>query len=64
MRAAADEARAAAGPGVHFVDSWVPYEGGAWLLEEPAPERPRVLDRRTPALAAAVARKAIRKLLR
>src|SRR5205823_1152473 len=34
MRAAADEARAAAGPGVHFVDTWVPYEErGAWLLD-------------------------------
>ena len=34
MRAAADEARAAAGPGVHFVDQWVPYEErGAWLLD-------------------------------
>ena len=34
MRAAADEARAAAGPGVHFVDEWVPYaDRGAWLLD-------------------------------
>ena len=34
MRAAADDARAAAGPGVHFVDAWVPYqERGAWLLD-------------------------------
>lgn len=34
MRAAADEARAAAGPGVHFLDTWVPYqERGAWLLD-------------------------------
>jgi len=34
MRAAAQEARAAAGPGVHFVDAWVPYEDrGAWLLD-------------------------------
>jgi len=34
MRAAADEARAAAGPGVHFVESWVPYaDRGAWLLD-------------------------------
>jgi glycosyltransferase involved in cell wall biosynthesis len=167
MRAARDEARAAAGPGVHFVDEWVPYEHrGTWLLdadlavsahkpsleaelsfrtrlldclwaalpaactagdvlategeqqgwartappgdaeglaeaivmlcdptsnekarsaartaakertwqrsadtvlgllEEPAPERPRVIDRQTPAIAAVFARKAIRKLLR
>jgi hypothetical protein len=34
MRAAADEARAAAGAGVHFLDTWVPYaERGAWLLD-------------------------------
>jgi glycosyltransferase involved in cell wall biosynthesis len=34
MRAAADEARAVAGAGVHFVDRWVPYEErGAWLLD-------------------------------
>jgi len=34
MRAAADEARAAAGSGVHFLDTWVPYqERGAWLLD-------------------------------
>jgi len=34
MRAAADEARAAAGPAVHFIDTWIPYdERGAWLLE-------------------------------
>ena len=34
MTAAASEARAAAGPGVHFVDQWVPYdERGAWLLD-------------------------------
>jgi glycosyltransferase involved in cell wall biosynthesis len=34
MRAAADEARSVAGPGVHFVDAWVPYEErGAWLLD-------------------------------
>jgi glycosyltransferase involved in cell wall biosynthesis len=34
MRAAAEEARAAAGPGVHFIDAWVPYhERGAWLLD-------------------------------
>jgi len=33
-RAAADQARAAAGPGVHFVESWVPYaDRGAWLLD-------------------------------
>src|SRR6185295_17244970 len=34
MHVAADEARAAAGPGVHFVDEWVAYEArGAWLLD-------------------------------
>ncbi len=34
MHAAADEARDAAGPGVHFVDTWIPYqERGAWLLD-------------------------------
>lgn len=34
MRAAAEEARTAAGPGIHFVDEWVPYEDrGAWLLD-------------------------------
>ncbi len=167
MRVAADEARAAAGPGVHFVDQWVPYEErGAWLLDadlavsahkpsleaelsfrtrlldclwaalpaactagdvlasegerqgwahsapigdaaaladamvslcdppanararaathvaakertwqrsadtvlalldQPAPERPRVIDRQTPAIAAVLAKKAVRKLLR
>jgi glycosyltransferase involved in cell wall biosynthesis len=167
MHKAGDEARAAAGPGVHFIDTWVPYEDrGAWLLEadvavsahkpsleaelsfrtrlldclwaalpaactsgdvlasegeqqgwartappgdvdglanaivalcdppanararaaahaaakertwqrsadtvlalleEPVPDRPRVLDRQTPAIAAVFARKAIRKLLR
>jgi glycosyltransferase involved in cell wall biosynthesis len=167
MRASADEARSAAGPGVHFVDEWVPYEQrGEWLLdadlavsahkpsleaelafrtrlldclwtglpaactsgdvlategehdgwartakagdanaladaivelcdpaaneraraaaaraakertwqrsadvvlgllEGPAPERPRILDRQTPAVAAVIARKALKKLLR
>ena len=34
------------------------------LLQEPAPERPRMLDRQMPAIAAVFARKAIRKLLR
>ncbi len=34
MHAAADEARAAAKSGIHFIDTWVPYEErGAWLLE-------------------------------
>ncbi len=34
MRAAADEARAAIGAGVHFVEQWIPYdERGAWLLD-------------------------------
>ena len=34
MRASAEEARAEAGPGVHFVDTWVPYQDrGAWLLD-------------------------------
>jgi glycosyltransferase involved in cell wall biosynthesis len=34
MRASAEEARAESGPGVHFVESWVPYEDrGAWLLD-------------------------------
>jgi glycosyltransferase involved in cell wall biosynthesis len=34
MRAAADEAREVAGPGVHFIDTWIPYsERGAWLLD-------------------------------
>ncbi|HEY2029144.1 MAG TPA: hypothetical protein VGH20_08035 [Myxococcales bacterium] len=34
MTAAASEARAAAGPGVQFIDEWVPYEErGAWLLD-------------------------------
>ena len=34
MRAAADAARAVAGPGVHFIERWVPYEErGAWLLD-------------------------------
>ena len=34
MTAAASEARAVAGPGVHFIDDWVPYEErGAWLLD-------------------------------
>ncbi len=37
MRAAADEARAAAGEGVHFVETWIPYEErGAWLLDADA----------------------------
>ena len=34
------------------------------LLEAPAPERPRILDRQTPAVAAVFARKALKKLLR
>src|SRR5947209_5562164 len=34
MHVAADEARAAAGRGVHFVNEWVAYEArGAWLLD-------------------------------
>jgi hypothetical protein len=34
MTAASSEARATAGPGVHFVEEWVPYdERGAWLLD-------------------------------
>jgi glycosyltransferase involved in cell wall biosynthesis len=34
MIAAQNEARAAAGEGVHFVDQWVPYaDRGAWLLD-------------------------------
>ncbi|HTO98255.1 MAG TPA: hypothetical protein VMK66_14500 [Myxococcales bacterium] len=34
MHAAADEARAAAGAGIHFIDAWVPYaDRGAWLLD-------------------------------
>lgn len=34
MRAAAEEARDVAGPGVHFIDTWIPYdERGAWLLD-------------------------------
>ena len=34
MHAAADEARAAAGPDVHFIDTWVEYKDrGAWLLD-------------------------------
>jgi glycosyltransferase involved in cell wall biosynthesis len=34
MTAAASEARALAGPGVHFVNEWLPYEErGAWLLD-------------------------------
>ncbi|HZR10669.1 MAG TPA: hypothetical protein VFA79_18930, partial [Myxococcales bacterium] len=34
MHLAADEAREAAGAGVHFIETWIPYdERGAWLLD-------------------------------
>lgn len=34
MRTALEQARAAAGPGVHFIDQWLPYqERGGWLLD-------------------------------
>ena len=34
MHLAADEARDAAGAGVHFIDTWIPYEErGPWLLD-------------------------------
>jgi hypothetical protein len=33
------------------------------LLDQPAPERPRVIDAQTPAIAAVLARKVVRKLL-
>ena len=62
--AANEKARAAAARGA---------KGRTWqrsadvvlgLLEGPAPERPRILDRQTPAVAAVFARKALKKLLR
>jgi len=34
------------------------------VLDQPAPERPKLIDRQTPAIAAVFAKKAVRKLLR